>query len=89
MYEIWLAKNKRNLKSSAGIVGLTSRVYKAFTEEFCSSLATTFNLFVEGEKFPNSFYLTIIKLCLESDNAISVQDVWPISLLNFEAKIFS
>ena len=89
MYEIWLAKNKQNMKSSAGTVGLTSRVYKAFTDEFCLILANTFNLFVEGGELSNSFYLTIIELFSESDNDIYVQDVCPISFLSFEAKIGS
>ena len=34
--EIHLALNKLNLKSSPGPDGLTSRLYKTFTDEFCS-----------------------------------------------------
>ena len=34
--EIHLAINKSNLKSSLGPDGLTSQLYKTFTDEFCS-----------------------------------------------------
>ena len=60
--DIHLAINKLNLKSSPGPDGLTSRLYKTFTDEFCSILAEVFNHFVHGGKLPNSFHLAIIKL---------------------------
>ena len=75
------------LKSSPGPDGLTSKLYKTFTDEFCSLLAKVFNHFVHGGKFPNSFYLAIIKLLPKSENA--VQDFCPISLMNTDAKIFA
>ena len=87
--EIHLAINKLNLKSSPGPDGLTSKLYKTFTDEFCSILAKVFNHFVHGGKFPNSFYLAIIKLIPKSENAIAVQDFRPISLMNTDAKIFA
>ena len=40
--EIHLAINKLNLKSSPGPDGLTSQLYKNFTDEFCSILAKVF-----------------------------------------------
>ena len=87
--EIHLAINKLNLKSSPGPDGLTSRLYKTFTDEFCSILAKVFYHFVHGGKLPNSFYLAIIKLLPKSENAIAVPDFSPISLINTDAKIFA
>ena len=84
-----MAINKLNLKSSPGPDGLTSKLYKTFTDEFCSILAKVFNHFVHSGKLPNSFYLAIIKLLPKSENAIAVQDFCPISLMNTDAKIFA
>ena len=84
-----MAINKLNLKSSPGPDGLTSQLYKTFTDEFCSILAKVFNQFVHGGKLPNSFCLAIIKLLPKSENAIAVQDFRPISLMNTDAKIFA
>ena len=78
--EIHLAINKLNLKSSPGPDGLTCKLYKIFTDEFCSILAEVFNHFVHGGKLPNSFYLAIIKLLLKSENDIAVQDFRPSAL---------
>ena len=83
-----MAINKLNLKSSPGPDGLTSQLYKTFTDEFCSILAKVFNHFVNGGKLANSFYLAIIKLLPKPENAIAVQDFRPISLMNTDAKIF-
>ena len=77
------------MKSSPGPDGLTSKLYKTFTDEFCSILAKVFNHFVHSGKLPNSFYLAIIKLLPKSESAIAVQDFCPISLLNTDAKIFA
>ena len=87
--EIHLAISKFNLKSSPAPDGLTSKLYKTFTDEFCSILAKVFNHFVHGGKLPNSFCLAIIKLLPKSENAIAVQDFRPISLMNTDAKIFA
>ena len=86
--EIHLAINKVNLKSSPGPDGLTSQLYKIFTDEFCSILAKIFNHFVHGGKLQNSFCLAIIKLLPKSESAIAVQNFRPISLMNTDAKIF-
>ena len=48
--EIHLAINKLNLRSSPGPHGLTSQLYKTFTDEFCSILAKVFNHSVHGRK---------------------------------------
>ena len=85
--EIHLAINKLNFKSSPGRDGLTSRLYKTFTDEFCSILAKVFSHFVHAGKLANSFYLAIIKLLPKSEIAIEVQDFRPISLMNTDAKI--
>ena len=87
--EIHLTIVKVNLKTSPGPDGLTSRLYKTFTDEFCSILAKVFNHFVRNGKHPNSFYLAIIKLLPKSENAIAVQDFQPISLMNNDPKIFA
>ena len=87
--EIHLALNKLQLKSSPGPDGLTSRLYKIFTDEFCSILPRVFNQFDHGGKLPNSFRLAIIKLLPKCENAIAVQDFHPISLKNTDAKIFA
>ena len=84
--KIHLAINKLNLKSSPGPDGLTSKLYKTFTDEFCSILAKVFNHFVHGGKLPNNFYLAIIKLLPKSENAIAVQDFRPISLWKLTRK---
>ena len=77
------------MKSSPGPDGLTSKLYKTFTDDFCSILAKVFNHFVHGGKLPNSFCLAIIKLIPKSENALAVQDFRPISLMNTDAKIFA
>ena len=87
--EVHSVINKLKLKSSHGPDGLTSQLYKTFTDEFCSILAKIFNHFVQGGKLPNSFYLAIIKLLPKSENAIAVQDFCPISLMNTDAIIFA
>ena len=76
--EINFAINKLNSKSSPGPDGFSSRQYKTFTDEFCSILAKIFHHFVHRGKFPNNFYLPIIKLLPKSENAIAVQDFRPI-----------
>ena len=53
--ETHLAINKLNLKGSPGPDGLTSRLYRTFTDEFCSILAKLFNHFVHGGKLPKIF----------------------------------
>ena len=87
--EIHLAINTLKLKSSPGPDRLTSRLYKTFTDEFCSFLAKIFNHFVQGGKLPNRFKLAIIKLLPNSENAKAVQDFCPISLMNTDTKIFA
>ena len=87
--EIHLAINKLKLKSSLGPDGLTSQLYKTFTDEFCSILAKVLDHFVHGGKLPNSFYLAIIKLLPQSERAIAAQDFCPISLMNTDPKIFA
>ena len=84
-----LAINKLNFKSSPGPDGLTSQLYKTFTDEFCSILAKFFNHFVHGGKIPNNFYLAIIKRLPKSEKAIAVQDFCPIRFMNTDAKIFA
>ena len=85
--EIQMAINKRNQKSSPGPDGHTSRLYKTFTDEFCSNLAKVFNHFVHGRKPPKNFCLAIIQLLPKSENEIAVHDFRPISLKNTDAKI--
>ena len=46
------------LKISPGQDGLTSRLYKVFTKEFCSILAKSFNHFGQGGKLLNSFFFS-------------------------------
>ena len=84
-----MAVNKLNLKSSPGPDGLTSRLFKTSTDEFCSILAEVFNHFVQGGKLLNSFYLAKIKLLPKSENAIAVLSFRPISLMKTNAKIFN
>ena len=79
-------QKKLNLKCSTGLNGLTSRLHKTFTDEFCSILAKNFNHFVQGEKLPSNF-LAIVKLLPKSENATAVQIVRPIGLMNTDAKI--
>ena len=76
------------MKISPGPDGLTSKLYKTFTDEFCSILSIFYH-FVHGGKLPNSFYLAIIKLLPKSENAIAVLDFRPISRMNTDAKIFA
>ena len=54
--EIHLAINKLNLKSSRRPDGLTSQLYKTFTDEFCSILAEVFNHFVHCGKLPTFLF---------------------------------
>ena len=54
--EIHLAIIKLNFKSSPGPDGVTSRLYKTFTDEFCSILAKVFYQCVHGGNFSNSFF---------------------------------
>ena len=53
--EIHLAISKLKFKSSPGPDGLTSRLYKTFTDEFCSILAKVFSHFVHAGKLSNNF----------------------------------
>ena len=57
-----LAINKLNLKKLPRPDGLTSRLHKVLTDEFCSILAKVLNQFVQG----GSFYITLIKLLPKS-----------------------
>ena len=50
--ETQLTINKLNLKSSPGPGGLTSRLFKTFTEEFSLISAKVFNQSAHGEKLP-------------------------------------
>ena len=69
---------------SPGSVGFTGEFYQTFREELTLILLKLFQNIAEGRTLPNSFYEATIMLKPKPD-----KDVWPISLLNIDAKILN
>ena len=88
-YEVRKAIQKLNKYSAPGPDGLTSSLYKSFSDFFAPLLVELFNNMNDKGIFPESFRLAIIKLIPKKSKSLEIGEFRPISLINTDQKILS
>ena len=89
-FEVERAINKLNKDSAPGPDGLTSNLYKKYSDLFVPLLTDVFNDIIATGVAPASFNMAIIKLIpKKSFSAKKVSDLRPLSLINSDQKILS
>ena len=87
-FEVERAINKLNKDKAPGPDGLTSNLYKKYSDLFVPLLTNVFNKIITTGVAPPSFKMAIIKLIpKKSHSAKKVSGLRPLSLINSEKKI--
>ena len=89
-FEVERAINKLNKDSAPGPDGLTSNLYKKYSDLFVPLLTDVFNDIIKTGVAPPSFNMAIIKLIPKKSLMVKkVSDLRPLSLINSDQKILS
>ena len=89
-FEVERAINKLNKDSAPGPDGLTSNLYKKYSDLFVPLLTDVFNDIIKTGVAPPSFNMAIMKLIPKKFLMVKkVSDLRPLSLINSDQKILS